>query len=157
MKRKKTVVVVGMGVVGLVLAVVATLLVVNRDAVVERFGEAVDAQTQRTSATLFRLGEVGSIRAELKSEYGTEPDVAYTTGTGSRVLSIVLSDYQLPEGVTAEDHAREIATFAIARTKKFKDIDVVDVLFQTAAGSSEAFSFALGELMSAPQADPANR
>ena len=95
-----------------------------------------------------------SISAELKSEYGTKPDVTYSTGTDGRILSITLSDYGLPEEVAATDHAREIASFAIGTTKKFEEIDVVEVLFQTSVDDLESFSFALDELMSAPQANP---
>jgi len=69
----------------------------NWDAVFRHLGEALDVQTQRTKATLFRLGEVMSISAELMSKYGTEPDVTYSKGTDGRILSITLSDYQLPE------------------------------------------------------------
>ena len=150
MQRKKRVVVGCLSIVGLVLAGVGTLVALNWDAVSRHLGETLDVQTERTKATLFRLGELMSISAELKSEYGTEPAVSYSTGTDSRILSINLSDYQLPEEVSAKDHAREIAAFAIGRTQKFEEIDKVEVLFQTSAGRLESFSFALDELMSAP-------
>jgi hypothetical protein len=145
-QRKKRVVVGCLSIVGLVLAGVGMLVSLNWDAVSRDLAETVDVQTKRTQATLFRLGELMSISAELKSEYGAEPDVSYSTGTDGRILSITLSDYQVPKKVTAEDHAREIAAFAIGQTKKFEEIDRVDVLFRTSAGGLEAFSFALDEL-----------
>jgi len=152
-----------LGMVGLVVVGLGTLVALNWDAVSQDFGRAVDAQTERTKATLFRLGELMSISAELKTEYGTEPDVVYDIGTAGRILSITFSNYELPQEVTAEGHAREIAAFAIGKTTKFKEIDAVRVLFQThaqngateIADSSESYSFALDELMPArPQAEP---
>ena len=155
MQRKRRVVVGCLSIVVLVLAGVGMLVALNWDAVLRHLGETVDAQAERTKATLFRLGELMSISTELKSEYGTEPDVTYRAGTDGRILGITFSDYQLPEEVTARDHAREIAVFAIGETKKFEEIDRVEVLFQTSSGGLESFSFALDELMSAPQANPA--
>ena len=150
MQQKTTVVVGSLSIVGLVLVGVGTLVALNWDAVSTRLGETLEMQSKRTQATLFRLGELMSISAELKAEYGTESDVSYGTDTGSRILSINLSDYELPKEVTAKYHAREIAAFAIGRTKKSKEIDNVEVLFQTSAGDLESFSFALDELMPAP-------
>jgi hypothetical protein len=144
--------------VGLVL-VVGTLVALNWDTV----SKALDAQTERTEATLFRLGELMSIKAELKTEYGTEPNVTYNTGDGDRILRITFSDYHLPEEPTAADHAREIAAFATAKTKKFEQIDTVEVLFQISVkkggiettSNSGSYRFALDELMPAqPQAEP---
>ena len=67
-------------------------------------------------------------------------------------MSIAFSNYRLPEEVTVQDHAREIAAFAIGTTTKFEEIDVVEVLFQ----NSGPYSFVLDELMPArPQAEPA--
>ena len=140
-----------LGIIGLVLTGAGTLVALNWDAVSSHLREALDVQTERTQVTLFRLGELMSISAELKSEYGAEPDVTYSTGTDGRILSIALSDYRLPEEVTAKGHAREIAVFAVGKTKKFEQIDVVEVLFQASAGGLESFSFALDELMPAPQ------
>ncbi len=153
MKGKKSLVAGCLGIIGLVLAAVGALVALNWDAVSSHLRETLEVQTERTQATLFRLGEVMSISAELKSEYGTEPDVTYSTGTDGRILIVTLSDYELPVGVTAKDHALEIAAFAIGKTKKSEEIDVVEVLFQTSAGL-ESFSFALEELLSAPQASP---
>ncbi len=150
MKGKKRVVAGFLGIITLVLAAVGTLVALDWDAVSSHLGEILELQTERTQTTLFRLGEVMSISAELKSEYGADPDVTYSKGTDGRILSVTLSDYELPEGVTAKDHAREIAAFAIGKTKKSEEIDVVEVLFQTSAGL-ESFSFALEELISAPQ------
>ena len=76
--------------------------------------------------------------------------MSYSTGTDGRILSITLSDYKLPEEVTAKDHAHEIAAFAIGRTQKSEEIDRVEVIFQTPAGGLEAFSFELDDLLSAP-------
>jgi hypothetical protein len=146
-QRKKRVVVGCLSIVGLVLAGVGALVALNWDTVSRQLGETLDVQTERTKATLFRLGELMSISAELKSEYGTEPDVRYSTGADGRILSITLSDYQLPEEVTAKDHAREIAGFAIGRTKKSEEIDRVEVIFQTPAGDLGTFSFELDELL----------
>ena len=128
-------VLISLGMIGLALVGVGSLVAVNWDAV-----------SNDLQATLFRLGELMSISAELKTEYGAEPDMAYDTGSGGRVLSITFSDYQLPQEVTAKDHAREIAAFAIGKTTKFEQIDTVNVLF---TGSPESFSFALDELMPA--------
>ena len=86
-----------LGVIGLVLAGIGTLVVLNWDVVSKTLAEASATQAQRTEATLFRLGEVMSISAELKAQYGAEPDVTYDTATGDRVLSISFSNYQLPE------------------------------------------------------------
>ena len=155
MQRKKRVVVGCLSIVGLVLAGVGTLVALNWDAVSRHLGETLDVQTERTKATLFRLGELMSISADLKSEYGTEPDVTYSTGTDGRILRITFSDYQLSDEVTTKDHAREIAAFAIGKTKKFEEIDTVEVLFQTSAGGLESFSFALDELISAPEVNSA--
>jgi hypothetical protein len=146
-QRKKRVVVGCLSIVGLVLAGAGALVALNWDAVSVHLGETLDVQTERTKATLFRLGELMSISAELKSEYGTEPDVRYSTGADGRILSITLSDYQLPEEVTAKDHAHEIAGFAIGRTQKSEEIDRVEVIFQTPAGDLGTFSFELDELL----------
>ena len=152
-----------LGMVGLVVIGLGTLVALNWDAVSKDFGQALDAQAERTKATLFRLGELMSISAELKTEYGTEPDVVYNTGTAGRILSITFSNHKLPEEVTAKGHAREIAAFAIGKTTKFEEIDAVRVLFKTYAkngtteitNSSGTYSFALDELMPAqPQAEP---
>ena len=146
-----------LGLVGLVVVAVGTLAVLNWDAVSKNVAEALDAQSERTRATLFRLGELMSLSAELEAEYGAKPDTSYDTGTGSRVLSIAFSKYQLPRGVAAQDHAREIAAFAIGKTPRFDQIDVVEVLFQTSANSnSGSYGFARDELMLArPRAEPA--
>ncbi len=130
-------VLISLGMIGLALVGVGSLVAVNWDAV-----------SNDLQATLFRLGELMSISAELKAEYGAEPDMAYDTGSGGRILSITFSDYQLPQEVTAKDHAREIAAFAIGKTTKFEQIDTVKVLFASSSGS---FSFALDELMPAPE------
>ena len=147
MQRKKRLIVGCLGIIGVTLAVTGTLIALNWDAVSRHLGQTLDEQTEKTKATLFRLGELMSISAELKTEYGIEPDVTYETGADDRVLSITLSDYRLPEEETAKQHAREIAVFAIGKTKKFEEIDRVEVLFQTSADDLESFSFALDELI----------
>ncbi len=110
------------------------------------------------------MGELMSMTAELRARYGSEPDMAYNTHTGVRILSITFGDYQLPETVTAEIHARQIAAFAIGTTTKLQAIDEVEVLFETSAetgvagatSNSGPYSFGLEELMPAqPQAEPA--
>jgi len=146
-QRKKRLIVGCLGIIGVTLAVTGTLIALNWDAVSRHLGQTLDEQTEKTKATLFRLGELMSISAELKTEYGIEPDVTYETGADDRVLSITLSDYRLPEEETAKQHAREIAVFAIGKTKKFEEIDRVEVLFQTSADDLESFSFALDELI----------
>ena len=145
-----------LGVVGLVLVGIGTLVVLNWDAVSNKLDETLDTQAARTQATLFRLGELMSISAELKAQYGAEPDMTYDTGTGDRILGISFSNYQLPEKVTPKGHAREIAAFAIGKTTKFEQIDVVRVLFQTSSkkgvvettSGSESYSFTLDDLIS---------
>jgi hypothetical protein len=107
------------------------LAVLNWETVSERFSGFVGAQAERTRATLFRLGELASIGLELKREYGVEPDMAYETGTGVRVLSIVFGDYALPAGAPAEEHARAVAAFALEQTKLHERIDTVRVVFPT--------------------------
>jgi hypothetical protein len=142
------------GVIGLVLVGVGMLVVVNWDAVSRNLGESLDTQARRTEATLFRLGELMSISAALKAQYGVEPDVSYETSTGDRILGISFSTYSLPGSVTTEAHAREIAAFAIGKTTKFEQIDAVNVLFQTSskngvaetANDAESYSFALDDL-----------
>ena len=130
-----------LGAIGLVLVGIGTLVALNWDAVSRSVGEGLDAQAERTKATLFRLGELMSISAELKREYGVEPDVTYGTETAARVLYIDFGSYQLPAGVIAEGHAGEIAAFAIGKTTKLEEIEAVEVQFE-----SESFSFALDEL-----------
>ena len=152
-----------LGIVGLVVVGLGTLVALNWDAVSKDFGHALDAQAERTKVTLFRWGELMSMSAELKAEYGAEPNVTYDTGTGGRILSIALSNYRLPEEVTAKGHAREIAAFAIGKTTKSDEIDAVRVLFEPHAKkgaietieSSGSYSFALDELMpDQTQAEP---
>ena len=144
-----------LGVIALVLVGIGTLVVLNWDAVSENLDETLNTQAARTQATLFRLGELMSISAELKAQYGSEPDVTYDTGTGDRILGISFSNYQLPEKVTSKGHAREIAAFAIGKTTKFEQIDAVKVLFRETTNGSESYSFALDDLMSnQPQAKP---
>ena len=133
-----------LGVIGLVLVGMGALVAWNWDAVSRNFSETVATQSERTQTTLFRLGELMSMGVELKAQYGVEPEMAYDTVDGERILSIAFSDYSLPGMVTAEDHAREIAVFAVGKTKKFEQIDVVEVLFQK---PPESYSFALDELM----------
>jgi hypothetical protein len=139
-----------LGGIGLALVVTSALVFSNWDTLSKNLIEALDNSSERTQATLFRWGELMSIGAELKRQYGAEPDVTYDTSTSDRTLNISFSNYQLPEQVTAEGHAREIAAFAIGKTTKFEQIDAVRVLFQNPSGS---FTFALDDLMpSQPQA-----
>ena len=135
-----------LGMIGLTLVGVGTLLALNWDAVSRNFVEALDAQSKKTKATLFRLGELMSMSAAMNAEYGSEPDMTYSTSAGVRILSITFSDYQVPKEVTAQEHAREMAAFAVGETKKFEEIDEVRVLFQTSTGHVESYSYALDEL-----------
>jgi len=150
-------------VISLALVGTGTLVFLNWDTVSKNLTEAWDTQGERTQATLFRWGELMSISAELKVRYGAEPDVTYDTSTSDRTLGICFRNYQLPEQVTTEGHAREIAAFAIGKTAKFDQIDAVTVLFQDpprkggveATDESRSFTFALNDLMpSQPKARP---
>ena len=135
-----------LGVVGLALVGTGTLVVLNWDTVSKDLAETWSTQAERTEATLFRWGELMSISAELKDRYGAEPDLTYDTSTGVRTLDIRLSNYRLPEQVTTQDHAREIAAFAIAQTTKSKQIDAVTVRFQNPPDGSRSYTFALAAL-----------
>ena len=134
-----------LGVISLALVGTGTLVFLNRDTVFKNLIEAWDTHSDRTQATLFRWGELTSISAELKVQYGAEPDVTYDTSTSDRTLSISFSNYQLPEQVTTDGHAREIAVFAVGKTTKLEQIDAVRVLFQN--HGSVSFTFALDDLM----------
>jgi len=144
-----------LGVVGLALVGAGTLVFLTRDTLSKNLIAAWDTQAEKTDATLFRWGELMSISADLKDQYGAEPDVTYDTSTSVRTLSICFSNYQLPEQVTTERHAREIAAFAVGKTTKLKQIDAVRVLFQNSSGKagvqatdgSGSFTFALDDLM----------
>ena len=136
-----------LGVIGLALVGTSTLIFLNRDTVFKNLFEAWDKQAERTQVTLFRWGELMSIGAELKAQYGVEPDVTYDTSTSDRTLSIRFSNYRLPEQAPAGDHAREIAAFAVGKTTKFEQIDAVRVLFQNPGDVSGSYTFALDDLM----------
>jgi hypothetical protein len=127
----------GIGVIVLALVGAGTLVVSNRD--------LSKNLAEKTQATLFRWGELMSISAELKRQYGAEPDVTYDSSTRDRTLSICFNNYRLPEQETPEGHAREIAAFAIGKTTKSKQIDAVRVLFQSPG--SGPYTFALDDLM----------
>ena len=152
-----------LGVTGLALVGTGTLFFLNRDSVSKNLVKAWDTRAEKTQATLFRWGELMSIGAELKDRYGAEPDVTYDTSSADRTLGIRFTNYRIPDRVTTEAHAREIAAFAIGKTTKFKQVDAVTVLFQSPSrtGSVEAtdgsgpYTFALDELMPSPtQAGP---
>ena len=130
--------------ISLALVGTGTLVFWNWDTVSKNLTEAWDTQAESTQATLFRWGELMSIGAELKRQYGSEPDVTYDTSTSARTLTISFSNYPLREQVTTEGHAREIAAFAIGKTTKFEQIDAVRVLFQNPSG---AYAFALDDLV----------
>jgi hypothetical protein len=135
-----------LGMLGLTL-VAGTLVVLNRD----RVAVALDAQTEKARATLFRLGEVMSISTALKAEYGLELDAGYVTSTGSRILRITCTDCDLPQETTAEAHARGIAVATIGKTTKLDQIDSVEIVFRLSdveggAVASEPYSFTLEEL-----------
>ena len=143
-----------LGVISLALVGTGTLAFLNWDTVSKNLIATLDTQAERTQATLFRWGELMSISAELKTQYGAEPDVTYDTSTSTRTLNICFRNYQLPEQVTTEGHAREIAAFAVGKTTKFEEIDAVTVLFQNPPRNS-SYPFALNDLMrSQPQARP---
>ena len=139
-------IILGLGVIGLALVGAGTLVVSNRD--------LSKNLAEKTQTTLFRWGELMSIGAELKRQYRAEPEVTYDTSSSDRTLSICFSNYRLPERVTPEGHAREIAAFAIGKTTKFEQIDAVKVLFQSPDGSGP-YTFALDDLMpSQPRQHP---
>lgn len=135
-----------LGVIVLALVGAGTLVFLKRDTVSKNLLEALDTSSEKTQATLFRWGELMSIGAELKRQYGAAPEVTYDTSTSDRTLSIRFSNYRLPEQVRPEGHAREIAAFAIGKTTKFEQIDAVKVLFQSPDGSGP-YTFALDDLM----------
>ena len=147
-----------LGAISLALVGIGVLVFVNRDTVSKNVMEAWDTQAEKTQATLFRWGELMSISAELKDQYGAEPDVTYDTSTSDRTLDICFRNYRLPEQVPTEGHAREIAAFAIGKTTKFEQIDAVRVSFQNPSGKegveatdgSESYTFALDDLMPSP-------
>lgn len=122
-----------LGMLGLTL-VAGALLVLNRD----RIAAALDAQAPRARATLFRLGEVMSISAALKEEYGLDLDAGYVTSTGSRILRITCTDCDLPEETTVEARARGIAVAAIGKTTKLDQIDSVEIVFRTSDAEGDA-------------------
>jgi len=133
-------------ILGLIL-VGGVLLVLNRDRVVA----AWHAQAEGTRATLFRLGEVMSISAALKAEYGLKLDAGYVTSTGSRILTITCTDCDLPVETTAEAYAHGIAVAAIGKTKKVDQIDTVEIVFRLSDEGDGAeppgpYSFTLEEL-----------
>ncbi len=135
-----------LGILGLTL-VGAALVVHNRD----RVAASLDVQADRARATLFRLGEVMSISAALKEEFGQRLDAGYVTSTGSRILRITCTDCDLPQETTAEAHARGIAVAAIGKTTKLDQIDTVEIVFRFAAEQSDTetpgpHSFTLEEL-----------
>ena len=136
-------------VISLALVGAGALALLNFDTVSKNLTEALGISAERTQAALFRWGELMSIGAELKRRYGTEPDVTYDTSTRDRTVTISFGKYRLPEQVTTEGHAREIAAFAVGTTTKFEQIDAVRVLFD----GSGPYTFALNDLMpSQPQA-----
>ena len=142
-----------LGVISLALVGTGALFVLNFDTVSKNLTEALDTSAERTQSTLFRWGELMSISAALKRQYGAEPDVTYDTSTSVRTLNICFSNYPLPEQVTTEGHARELAVFAVGATTKFEQIDAVRVLFQNPSDGSGPYTFALDDLMpSQPQA-----
>jgi hypothetical protein len=152
-----------LAVIGLALVGAGTLVFLKWDTVSKNVIEAYDTQAKKTETALFRWGELMSISAELKARYGAEPDVTYDTSTSDRTLAICFTNYKLPEQVAAESHAREVASFAIGKTKKVGQIDAVRVLFQNPsrkgnveeADGTGPFSFALRDLMpTQPQARP---
>ena len=132
-----------LAVISLALVGTGALVLVNWGTISKNLTEALRTSSERTQTTLFRWGELMSLSAELKRRYGAEPDVTYDTSTSVRTLGIRFGNYQLPEQATAEGHAREIAAFAIGKTKKFEQIDAVRVQFQ----GSGPYTFALDDLM----------
>ncbi|MDH3628711.1 MAG: hypothetical protein OEV00_13920 [Acidobacteriota bacterium] len=118
----------------------------NWDAVSTRFSQAVSAQSEKTRTTMFRVGELASIGAQLESEYGTKPEMSYDAGENGRTLGISLMDHFVPDGATPESHAREIAKFAIGQTKKADEIDAVEVRIQSLAGDPTSHAYAIADL-----------
>jgi hypothetical protein len=124
-----------------------TLLVLNRD----RVAAGLDARAEGTRATMFRMGEVMSIGAALKEEYGLKLDAGYITSTGSRILRITCTDCDLPPETAAAAYARGIAVAAIGKTTELDQIDTVEIVFRRSAEEGDAetagsFSYTLEEL-----------
>lgn len=154
MRRKRRTIAGCLGVSVLALAAGAVLLALNRTAVVRYLDETLAAQSERADATLFRLGEVLSIRAELKSEYGSEPEVTYDRDAEGRTLRIEFKALDLPPGSPVAERAREIAAFAIGKTEKADRVDAIEVRLPTAPGEVGSFRFspaALGPATTLPR------
>jgi hypothetical protein len=147
----------GLAVISLALVGAGALVVLRWDTVSKNLAE----QSRKTQVTLFRWGELMSIGAKLKDRYGAEPEVTYDTSTRDRTLDICFSNYQLPDQVPVEGHAREIAAFAIGKTKKSKQIDAVRVLFKNPSrkGGVEAgpYTFAVDDLTRSGRTRPTTR
>ena len=141
MSKIKRVFLVGLGVMALAGVGLGTLATLNWDTVSGDVSRVLEEQTEKAQITLFRLGELMSIGARLNEEFGSKPEMDYQTGSGRRLLRIAFTDYELPEQTIAEDHAREIAVFAVAATTKSDEIDAVSVSFPTGP-----YIFALDEL-----------
>ncbi len=142
---------------GIVLLGLSALAALNWDVVSGNLAEAFGTRAAKTRAALFRLGEVASLGAELRERYGTESDVSYDTATGDRVLRISFGDGPVPVPRADRQHAREVAAFAVSKTKKFEQIDIVEVRFVDsqdergrvpvdASAPPETFRFTLPEL-----------
>lgn len=140
---------------GVVVAVVG-LLALGRGAIVgwsthgvgDQVLASLSAQSERAQATLFRLGELGSITDLLEEHYGLEVDASYDLGEDGRVLTLSVdllsvggpdadgnpadpSETATPD--LARDFAREIARFAISKTTKSDHVDWVDVELYSSA------------------------
>ena len=139
-----------LGVFGLVVAVTGGLAALNWEDVTRRLTQVLDTQTEKAQIALFRVGELGSIGARIKSEYGVTPELTYRTETERRVLGITWTD-SLPDNVTAEDHARELAVFSLQQTKKAGEIDTIEVVFRIAGQDPDVVGFAIGELVGDPR------
>src|SRR5262245_34760195 len=117
MSMLKRIALIGLGVIGLALVGAGTLVFLN-PALCKRLIAAYDTQAEKTETALFRWGELMSLSAEMKKQYGAKPEVTYETSNGDRTLNIAFSNDPLPAQTAIDGHAREIAAFAVGKTKK---------------------------------------
>ncbi|MEM7245593.1 MAG: hypothetical protein AAF533_09630 [Acidobacteriota bacterium] len=127
MSGKGRAVIGGVG-IGVLLACAAAV-VVNWDSA----EAAWDRQVKSASATLFRVGELGSIAHQFEKTHGFRPETSYVSDGERRVLGVALPGPP-PAETGVEEHAREMALFALSQTTWHDRIDDVSVSVPVAAG-----------------------